>query len=1046
MEQILMKIVDPGKSREKMINAELLRKHTKMLLKPFANVYPSSNVRWLYLIGSKTCEASGVAAGTYVDEAEEWMLMAGGSEADIQGRLKKCGAALEYLMIYDTGIKRLNINNFTGLKTIFLSYNEKLSELGGCASLGNLEELRITYSGIRSIAFPSPATKLRILDLGYNKNLQEVDGLDHLPGLEELNLKFTSMKRLELTRPLPRLREFVADCSSLEDASCLTLFPNVRRVRMQATPISTIPSLEGLNHLEILVLYDSTLSSLDGVAFPVSLTHLWLGRTKIVRLPDTISHLPKLFYLGLCRLQLEELPDWLPDLGLTIGREFDFGIDLKDTTVNGVDMSIFDQSQEVIRAWFEARRAPEKAKPLNELKVVFLGDGGAGKSHTIARLMLDGGQTKDFPNVSTPGIVIKDKEYKLGERNVQVHFWDFGGQDILHSMHRMFLTDRTLYVVMVNVRDGTQNERARYWLHNLRSFAGGAPVLLVLNQIDTNRNAKVNETDLSAMYPNLTEVVAMSALEDSPESVQENLIAVLKRQIGAFPTLESPFLPAWSRLKDRLHGMEDYYIRGDAFSKYCEECGVEDNGDIRLDLLRWFSDLGVSFHYGSSRKLKDFVILRPDWLTNAVYTIIFNKSDQLKNGLISHDAIHALLNPGEKDREKIRSAFPEMRYSEREVDFVLNVVRKFRLSYQVGDDLEFIPLLCQANSLPVAQEYESDPNTLEFRMEYEYLPNNVLHRLMVDLRRDLVVDQVWFSGALFRQKSNGLSAVVKTEGDVLRIFVRGEKPIHRPHTYLNTIRDALAAIHRDMGLAAPESEIVYKKDGKSERFSYDYLLDSLENGIPAVYSRTMRRAISILDILDQSDREVEREKQALLDAVAAACVRLQGNQQLWKTAEDNRNTYLRDLLLSKGYHVSDQTLIGVGAGGKRSGEVDLLIRNAQNLPWMACEAMNIESDSSSQLEYWDKHMNKLLVNYNPVGMQNLILISYVAADADKFTKLWSTYSEHMRWYDPPKVIRRAGTYQEIRQENYDCIRIACCTYDRGGMPTNVYHYFLRLGL
>ena len=54
-------------------------------------------------------------------------------------------------------------------------------------------------------------------------------------------------------------------------------------------------------------------------------------------------------------------------------------------------------------------------------------------------------------------------------------------------MHRMFLTQNTLYVVVLNVREGNQEDRARYWLHNLKSFANGAPVLLVLNKADTEK-------------------------------------------------------------------------------------------------------------------------------------------------------------------------------------------------------------------------------------------------------------------------------------------------------------------------------------------------------------------------------------------------------------------------------------------------------------------------------------------------------------------------------------------------------------------------------
>ena len=67
-------------------------------------------------------------------------------------------------------------------------------------------------------------------------------------------------------------------------------------------------------------------------------------------------------------------------------------VHLRDTTVDGIDMSIFAQPHEMVVQWFQARKEkqaviPEQEAPLNEIKVVFLGDGESGKSLTIARLI-----------------------------------------------------------------------------------------------------------------------------------------------------------------------------------------------------------------------------------------------------------------------------------------------------------------------------------------------------------------------------------------------------------------------------------------------------------------------------------------------------------------------------------------------------------------------------------------------------------------------------------------------------------------------------------
>ena len=137
-------------------------------------------------------------------------------------------------------------------------------------------------------------------------------------------------------------------------------------------------------------------------------------------------------------MHLPDLPDWFNERFTSFItdpnhflRSMESGtVALHRTTVDAIpDMSIFEQSHEMVAKFFEERKLGN-THPLNEIKVVFLGDGEAGKSHTIARLMNDGGEPDYavFDGKSTPGIVIRNKEYDPGGRKITVHYWDFGGQ------------------------------------------------------------------------------------------------------------------------------------------------------------------------------------------------------------------------------------------------------------------------------------------------------------------------------------------------------------------------------------------------------------------------------------------------------------------------------------------------------------------------------------------------------------------------------------------------------------------------------------------
>lgn len=678
--------------------------------------------------------------------------------------------------------------------------------------------------------------------------------------------------------------------------------------------------------------------------------------------------------------------------------------------------------------------------PLNELKVVFLGDGDSGKSHTIARLLNDGGDPLDYTDQSTPGIVIKNKKYELDGQNIQIHYWDFGGQEILHSMHRIFLTERTLYVVLVNARDETQDARARYWLHNIQSFAKDAPVVLVLNKMDQNPKASLNEPDLRAKYPGLKQVVKLSALKDSEEEFSSKLTDVLLEEIRNTGNLNIRWPKHWLRVKRELEQMETHYIHGDRYQEICRDCSVESN---QQELLHWFNDLGVSFCCDDDYRLEDYVILKPDWITNALYITIFNECEGARNGLLPHSSILSLLK--DRDSKKIRRVLPNVGYNWNETQYVLNVIRRFRLSFEGKSGYEFIPMLCQREAMPVAMEYANDPDTLEFQMEFDYLPNNVLHRLMVERNRELCMDQVWLTGALFRQEGTGLTAVVTIDDNLLRIFVKKGDPMHRPNTYLSMLMANVEQISESMNLKPPIRQMVYKLEGKQELFELDLLNDMLQDQETDVYARTWRKRLSIWDILNQAAPAASDDQNRLVRNMVTACLMLQADKNYWGTEENRRNTFLRNALRMAGYVVHDQTLQGLSGGGIREGEIDLDIRRYENQPWSICEALRISDGSKTN---WNKHLEKLLDNYNPSGASFLFLVSYVDCEKDKFEHIWDSFEPQIKNHGMEQFACIRGSYEPFANAQWadnHFIKTVRCQYKCGSYTPTVYHIFVRMG-
>lgn len=1045
----MSKLISYAPTFEKSISWKGLQLETKRLPLSRLESVDWEIIRELHILGSWNGQVSFLDQeeggpdyrGCYLNSTRTCLVCLGMTLEEIERCLTWCKGSLSKLDIRFTSLSSITLPLNTNIRSLNLSANDRLETVSGLELQKNLVWL----------------------DLGKTR-VSQFPPLRCFSYLECLNIRETLIKEIEVEENMNRLHYFDATGTDISDAEFLLKFPALVRLNLGRTMITGIPSmsrfveLEGLNlgftnvnsilgissltKLRTLNVGHTKIQTIENIVFPQSLRSLCLAGTAIKSIPESISELNNLRRLDLSGMQLLSLPKGILKLDLDFVMDSRYGINLYDTTIENVDMEIFKQPRYVIEAWLNAHVfSSDTANALNEIKVVFLGDGGAGKSLTIQRLLAGGAAPGNFDGEATPGISITSRNYTIGNSDILVHFWDFGGQEILHSMHRMFLTKRTFYVVLINARDNTQDERARYWLHNIKSFASGSPVLIVLNQIDQNPSAAVNETSLRELSSDLTAIVKLSARDYSLEKFHEEFENVLLCKIGEIPHINEPFLPSWSYLKLKLQNMQRYYIDSDEFSKMSDECGVEENPEVRSSLLDWFSDLGVSFCYRDSSVLSNYMVLRPDWITNAIYIILFNGSRKVRNGLISHEDIHQMLKHPEEGDEPPKCVMKGVAYSPVEVEYVLGVIRKFRLSYRINDDTEFIPMLCDRNEKACAAVYTHDETALEFHMEYRYLPNNVLHRLMVEMRLHLDIDNVWLTGMRLSSEEMGVSALVKAEDNVLKIYVKSKNDLHPANTYLSLLKGTIKNINDALGLEADES-IVYKRDGISETFEYDYLIDSYEHGNRTVYSRAFKENIEILDILNQTDRNVGEQRNKLLKDIFSACFAMQGNNLYWDASEDERNTFVRDMLRGKGYYIADQTRNGISATGKSAGELDIEIRESADKPWAIFEALNLKSFSPSAQKYWNQHFSKLTDNYNPAGLQILFLVSYMECSKDKFKELWLKYAEHIsRYSNENYALQKVLNHKE---ENF-YLRSAECVYDRGGLPVTVYHICVRLG-
>ena len=183
---------------------------------------------------------------------------------------------------------------------------------------------------------------------------------------------------------------------------------------------------------------------------------------------------------------------------------------------------------------------------------------------------------------------------------VRLHVWDFGGQEILHATHQFFLTERTIYLLVLSGREGNATQDAEYWLQLIRSFGGDSQVVVALNK-SQQHPFDVNRGLLLEKYPQIADFVQTDCQQASdgsvaPDGVEAMGIAELRHLVLAHTEVlehrKVDFPADWFMIKERLSGMADF-VTWNEYQDICRELG-ESDAKAQRELARFFHILGIA--------------------------------------------------------------------------------------------------------------------------------------------------------------------------------------------------------------------------------------------------------------------------------------------------------------------------------------------------------------------------------------------------------------------------------------------------------------------
>lgn len=607
---------------------------------------------------------------------------------------------LQGLTFSETQVADLSpLSRLTAMK--FLAFHKTLvSDLAPLAGLTKLQYLICDQTDISDISALKGLSALQEIDLSLTC-VSDLASLTGLTALQSLRCRGTKISDLAPLAGLITLEEFSCSSTSVSDLAPMKALTALRYFDCNRTKVSKLAPLAGLAALESLECGNTDVTDLSPVCSLKKLRNLRLDHLNITSTEPLIAIVD------------------LPDLDTLIA---------EGCRANGIPSEVLStRGGENCLPQLRAHIADLGPSPvvLSDVKLMVLGNGRIGKTQICNRLR---GMSFDAEANSTHGITVASA--KIPDRAGVFNIWDFGGQDIYHATHSLFLSSRAVFLMVWTPEsdnsddtwhDGMvfRNRPMAWWLDFVKRQGNSGPLIAVQNQVDVTPD-KGDHKDVAELRK------ALPYCRSLPVSAKTNEgLAALREALGyATDTFNPPLIgPGRKAAMDRLRAMRHAnkasrrVLPFAEFDAICAEIGGVN--DVR-QFLHFLDAAGEVFW--REGLFDNAVVLDQAWMLEGVYSVF------------DREKCYRMLEwtRGRFDREVLAMlVWDEAGYSDAEQEFFLSCMEQSGIAFPHsvrGKSVQYIA----PDLLPEAPENLAfrDMSGSEEIWRFEHLPRALMRNLI----------------------------------------------------------------------------------------------------------------------------------------------------------------------------------------------------------------------------------------------------------------------------------------------------------------------------
>ncbi|MBM3476794.1 MAG: hypothetical protein FJX75_26275, partial [Armatimonadetes bacterium] len=323
------------------------------------------------------------------------------------------------------------------------------------------------------------------------------------------------------------------------------------------------------------------------------------------------------------------------------------------------------------------------------------GGGGGGGKTTLLKALTGSEPRAGEPTTHGVNIDIQALCVPHAHREgieISLNAWDFGGQEVYRVTHQFFFSRRSIYLVVWEPRKGVQQCQVEDWLKLIRLRVGDdARVIIVSTHCRTGeRIARIDkpvlERDFGSLIVGFCEVDSLVRDPSTDDMVGiAELRGLIARAASELEQMGTEFNRDWREARDEVLALAEPRIPYAQFAAVCGCHGLDDTATRTL--ARLMHDLGYIVYFGDDERLKEDVVLQPEWLTKAIGFVLEDPTTEEMDGILPDARLHEVWRD---------HAFAgETRYDPERYPFFLRLMERYDVSYRLEEARDKASLVAQ---------------------------------------------------------------------------------------------------------------------------------------------------------------------------------------------------------------------------------------------------------------------------------------------------------------------------------------------------------------